>query len=107
MKIKLSDIKSGFQDRLFDIPASSIPNRGTNFKDNSIRCTLSSFVFKDNKYSLKGFIDTIISYECVRCLDAFESKICLPLLFASITKYLCSLNTKNTRHDKDPQVCKP
>ena len=79
MKIKLSDIKSGFQDRLFDIPASSIPNRGTNFKDNSIRCTLSSFAIKGNKYSLKGFIDTIISYECVRCLDAFESKICLPL----------------------------
>ena len=75
MKIKLSDIKSGFQDMLFDIPASSIPDRGTNFKDGSIRCKLSSFALEGNNYDLKGSIDTIISYECVRCLDVFESKI--------------------------------
>ena len=79
MKIKLSDIKSGFQDRLFDIQASSIPNRGTNFKNDIIRCTLSSFALKDNNYDLKGFIDTILNHECVRCLDSFESKISLPL----------------------------
>ena len=79
MKIKLSDIKSGFKDKFFDIPTNSIPNRGTSFKQNSIHCTLTSFTFQNNRYGLKGYIDTTIDYECVRCLDAFESKISLPL----------------------------
>ena len=79
MKVKLSDIKSGFKDRLFDIPTNSIPNRGTSFKHNSIHCTLSSFTFESNRYGLNGYIDVTISHECVRCLDSFESKISLPL----------------------------
>jgi len=79
MKIKLSDIKSGFKDKFFDIPTDSIPNRGTSFKRNSIHCTISSFAFQSNRYVLKGYIDATIYHECVRCLDAFESKIFLPL----------------------------
>ena len=79
MKIKLSDIQSGFKDKFFDIPTNSIPNRGTSFKQNSIHCTLTSFTFQNNRYGLKGYIDTTIGYECVRCLDAFESKISLPM----------------------------
>ena len=79
MKIKLSDIKSGFKDKFFDIPTNSIPNRGTSFKRNSIHCTLSSLTFQSSRYVLKGCIDATIYHECVRCLDAFESKISLPL----------------------------
>ena len=79
MKIKLSDIKSGFKDKFFDIPTNSIPNRGTSFKHNSIHCTLSSLTFQSNKYVLKGYIDATIYHDCVRCLDAFESKIYLPI----------------------------
>ena len=79
MKVKLSDIKSGFKDKFFDIPTNSIPNRGTSFKQNSIYCPLTSFTFQNNRYGLKGYIDTTIGHECVRCLDAFESKISLPM----------------------------
>ena len=79
MKIKLSDIESGFKDKFFDIPTNSIPNRGTSFKQNSIHCTLTSFTFQNNRYGLKGYIDTTIGHECVRCLDAFESKISLQI----------------------------
>ena len=79
MKIKLSDIKSGFKDKFFDIPTNSIPNRGTSFKHKSVHCTLSSLTFQNNRYGLKGYIDTTIGHECVRCLDAFESKIHLPI----------------------------
>ena len=79
MKIKLSDIKSGFKDKFFDIPTNSIPNRGTSFKHNSIHCTLSSFTFQSNRYGLNGYINATIGHECVRCLDAFESKISLPM----------------------------
>ena len=79
MKIKLSDIKSGFKDKFFDIPTNSIPNRGTSFKHNSIHCTLSSLTFQSNRYVLKGYIDATIYHECVRCLVAFGSKISLPM----------------------------
>jgi len=80
MKIKLSDIESGFKDKFFDIPTNSIPYRGTSFKHNRIHCTLTSFTFQTNRrYGLKGYIDTTIGHECVRCLDAFESKIYLPI----------------------------
>ena len=79
MKIKLSDIKSGFKDKFFDIPTNSIPSRGTSFKHNSIYCTLSSLTFQSNRYGLNGYIDATIGHECVRCLDAFESKIYLPI----------------------------
>ena len=74
MKIKLSDIKSGFKDKFFDIPTNSIPSRGSSFKHNSIHCTLSSLTFQSNRYVLKGYIDATIYHECVRCLDVFESK---------------------------------
>ena len=79
MKIKVSDIESGFKDKFFDIPASSIPNRGTSFKQNSIHCTLTSFTYQSSRYGLKGNIDATIGHECVRCLDVFESKIYLPI----------------------------
>ena len=29
------------------------------------------------------------------------------ILFFSVTKYLCSLYTKNASHDKNPQICEP
>ena len=91
MKIKLSDIKSGFKDKFFDIPTNSIPNRGTSFKHNSIHCTLSCLTFQSNRYVLKGYIDATIYHDCVRCLDAFESKISFPL---EIT--LENINTKES-----------
>ena len=79
MKIKLSDIKSGFQNKFFDIPTDSIPKRGTTFKSDNIKCTLSAGVSVRNRFKLKGEIETDIFYECVRCLDAFETNISLPL----------------------------
>ena len=95
MKIKLSDIESGFKDKFFDIPTNSIPNRGTSFKQNSIHCTLTSFTFQNNRYGLKGYIDTTIGHECVKCLDAFESKIHLPIDI--------SLESNNIEESWDPE----
>ena len=79
MKIKLSDIRSGFKEKFFDIPTNSIPSRGTSFKQTNIYCTLTSFTFQSNRYGLKGYVDTTIGHKCVRCLDAFESKIHLAI----------------------------
>jgi len=79
MIIKLSDIRSGFQNRFFDILVDSIPDRGTVFKDNSIRCLVSANILKKNSFKLDGKLDTTIEYKCVRCLDLFYSKISLPI----------------------------
>ena len=73
MKIKLSDIKSGFQNRFFDIPVDDIPQRGTVFKNDNIRCRLSVDLLSNNSFNLSGEIDTKIEYTCVRCLDLYDS----------------------------------
>ena len=101
MKIKLSDIKSGFKDKFFDIPTSSIPNRGTSFKHNSIHCILSSSTFQSDRYGLNGYIDVTIGHECVRCLDSFKSKLSFPL---EIT--LESNNTKKSLESESENVIK-
>ncbi|GIS54060.1 hypothetical protein Ct9H90mP29_11020 [bacterium] len=41
MKLKISDIYSGFQDKFFDIPVDNLPSRGTIFSDYFIKCYLS------------------------------------------------------------------
>jgi len=79
MIIKLSDIRSGFQNRFFDILVDSIPDRGTVFKDNSIRCLISANILKKNSFKLDGELNTTIEYNCVRCLDLFHSKTSLPI----------------------------
>jgi len=78
MKIKLSDIKSGFQNRFFDIPVDDIPQRGTVFKNENIRCRLSVDLLSNNSFNLSGEIDTKIEYTCVRCLDLYDSIMSLP-----------------------------
>ena len=41
MKLKITDIYSGFQDKFFDIPVDNLPSRGTIFSDHFIKCNLS------------------------------------------------------------------
>ena len=79
MIIKLSDIRSGFQKRFFDILVDNIPDRGTVFKGNNIRCLISANVLKKNSFELNGELDTTIEHKCVRCLDLFHSNISLPI----------------------------
>ena len=87
MKIKLSDIKSGFQNKFFDIPTDSIPNRGTTFKSDNIKCTLSANVLERNKFKLKGEIETAILNECVKCLKLFNSKVASVIDFLVVDKF--------------------
>ncbi len=98
MKIKLSDIRSGFQNRFFDIPTDSIPNRGTKFKSNNINCTLSSNILQKNKFKLIGKVKAEVIYECVRCLKLFNSKISLPVDISLVDKL------KNMIWSKDEDI---
>ena len=86
MKIKLSDIKSGFQNKFFDIPTDSIPNRGTTFKSGNVKCTLSANVLERNRFKLKGKIETAILNECVKCLKLFNSKVASVIDFLVVDK---------------------
>ena len=94
MKIKLSYIKSGFQNKFFDIPSDSIPNRGTTFKSDNIKCTLSANVLERNKFKLKGEIETAILNKCVKCLKLFNSKVASVIDFLVVDKLNDHVNVK-------------
>jgi len=79
MKIKLSDIKLGFQNKSFDVLAEDIPNKGVIYKDDLVRCMLSSIKLKENCFNLIGKIETTLQYECVRCLNIYKSKKSIPI----------------------------
>ena len=78
MKLKISDIYSGFQDKFFDIPVDNLPSRGTIFSDHFIKCNLS--VEKNQKsFEIIGKIITTIEYACVRCLVKIPVPLTLPI----------------------------
>ena len=67
MKLKITDIYSGFQDKFFDIPVDNLPSRGTIFSDHFIKCNLS--VEENQKgFEMIGKLITAIECVCVRCL---------------------------------------
>ena len=41
MKLKISELHSGFQSKFFDISVNELPKRGTVFYDEMVRCELS------------------------------------------------------------------
>ena len=79
MKIKLSYIKLGFQNKSFDVLVKDIPNKGVIYKDDLIRCMLSSVKLKENRFNLIGKVKTTVQYECVRCLNAYNSMKSIPI----------------------------
>tara|TARA_Y100001968_G_scaffold323208_1_gene360512 strand:- start:594 stop:1103 length:510 start_codon:yes stop_codon:yes gene_type:complete len=68
MKIILADIKSGFNNKIFNISANSIPDRGTKFINQNIKLLISGYSKKDD-YIIKGQIETQIESVCARCLE--------------------------------------
>ena len=78
MKVKISDIYSGFQDKFFDIPVDNLPSRGTIFSDHFIKCNLS--VENNQKgFNMIGKLITAIEYACVRCLVKIPVPLTLPI----------------------------
>ena len=79
MKIKLSDIKLGFQNKSFNVLAKNIPNKGVIYGDKIVQCILSSIKLKENCFNLIGEIKTTLQNECVRCLNIYKSKKSIPI----------------------------
>ena len=78
MKLKVSEIYLGFQNKTFKIFSKDLANRGTIYKKETIIATLSLNKEKDF-FFLQGNLKTTIEYSCVRCLKKIPYKIDLPI----------------------------
>jgi len=78
MIINLSDLESEFKDRVYEIPADELANRGTIFKNQNVICKLSVKIIK-NGFNIFGNLNTVIDYQCVRCLEHYNMYLNLPI----------------------------
>jgi len=78
MKLKISELYLGFQNKTFKIFSKDLADRGTIYRKEIIIATLSLKKEKDF-FFLNGNLDTIIEYSCVRCLKKNPNKINLPI----------------------------
>lgn len=78
MKLLRSELKSEFNKKLFDMSARELPDRGTIFHDDHITCELSAKIVQFG-FQLSGVINTIASYQCVRCLCFNPKELALPI----------------------------
>ena len=78
MKLKISELDSCFHNRLFEISTEDLVDRGTKFKEKTIKTVLT--LKKDaNYYSLQGNINTVLEYICARCLDKNPVQLIIPI----------------------------
>ena len=78
MKLKVSELYLGFQNKTFRIFSKDLADRGTTYKEEVIIATLTLSKQKDF-FSLQGNLKTTIEYSCVRCLKKIPNKINLPI----------------------------
>ena len=89
MKLKLSELYLGFQNKTFKFLSKDLAERGSVFKKEIIIAKLSLTKEKDYFY-LNGNLEAILQYTCVRCLKKDPNKIDLPiniLLFEETMNY--------------------
>ena len=96
MKLKVSEIYLGFQNKTFKIFSKDLADRGTIYKKEIIIATLSLNKEKDF-FFLQGNLKTTIEYSCVRCLKKIPTKINLPINILILEK---TMNfTRKTDYD--------
>ena len=78
MKLKVSKLHLGFQNKTFKILSKDLADRGNVFKEKFIVAKLSLVKEKDH-FFLHGNLEAIIEYTCVRCLKKNPDKIYLPI----------------------------
>ena len=78
MKLLRSELESGFKEKLFDINASDLPDRGIRIFDRHIACTLTCSVVQFG-FQVSGRLQATVQYDCDRCLDCFDNHLDLPL----------------------------
>ena len=96
MKLKLSELYLGFQNKTFKIFSKDLADRGTIYTKDIVSATLSLNKEKDF-FFLQGNLKTIIEYSCVRCLKKKATKINLPINILILEK---TMNyTRKTDYD--------
>jgi uncharacterized protein len=78
MKLKISELYLGFQNKTFKIFSKDLADRGTIYSKEIIILTLSLNKKKDF-FFLNGNLDATLEYSCVRCLKKNPNKINLPI----------------------------
>jgi len=78
MKLLRSELDSEFQNTLFEMSVNELPDRGVQYFDSKVTCTLSSKKIQFG-YELSGVINAEPTYECVRCLTDFHHPLKLPI----------------------------
>ena len=91
MELKLSELNSGFKDKVFQILVKDLPDRGTAFTNSSVKGRLSVVSVKDG-FKFSGEISAKPTYECVRCLK-YETNN-LSFYFDFLLSIKQELNTK-------------
>ena len=77
MKIKISDLYSGFKEKKFYIPVKSLSDRGIIFNNQTISCRLTTNEINDG-IEISGLINALPKYQCVRCLEENPLKLSIP-----------------------------
>ena len=78
MKLKTSNLISGFENKTFDIPINQLAERGTIFSNKLIHCKLTTKTVAEG-IELSGIIKATPKYKCVRCLEINPKSITLPI----------------------------
>ena len=78
MRLKISELDLGFQNKIFEISSNDLADRGTIFKEKVIKATLD--LLKDKNYfCLSGTLEATPRYICVRCLKKNSVQLNLPI----------------------------
>ena len=103
MKLKISELDSGFKEKFFEIPTINLVDRGTLFKEKTISLNLT-LLKKKNYFVLKGVLYTVPEYTCVRCLNTNSIQLELPIniiISKSINKKFIKKNHMNVIYFND------
>ena len=82
MKLNILDFSSRLGSQSFEILANSLPDRGTIYKEQNIKCKFSMKKVEDG-FELNGHINALIEIECVRCLEKKSISV-VPLININI-----------------------
>ena len=96
MKLKVSELYLGFQNKVFEISSKNLADRGIVYKKEIIIAKLS-LIKEKNYFCLNGNLETTVEYDCVRCLKKNPNKINIPiniLIFEKTMNY-----TRKTDYD--------
>tara|TARA_B100000035_G_scaffold202499_1_gene173230 strand:+ start:292 stop:789 length:498 start_codon:yes stop_codon:yes gene_type:complete len=96
MRLKISELDLGFQNKKFKIFSKDLADRGIVYTKEIIFATLSLIKEKGCFY-LNGNLEATLQYTCVRCLKKNPNKINLPINILILEKTM----NYTTRTDSD------